>query len=74
MKNTQTKKTMKEQELIGKKCNLLFYYPLGKKKMRAQIYDKSNDDVVVEWKVTSQEQYDEIFNYFISQKNYTETL
>jgi hypothetical protein len=42
--------------------------------MRAQIYDKSNDDVVVEWKVTSQEQYDEIFNYFISQKNYTETL
>jgi hypothetical protein len=65
MENTQTKNTMKEQEIIGEKCNLIFYYPVGVKTMRVQIYDKVNDDVLVEWRVTSKKQYNEILNFFI---------
>jgi hypothetical protein len=62
-------KKMKEQEFIGEEFNLLFYYPDGvdgKKKMRAQIYNKKTDLVVIEVKVHNEDEYFEILSYHLS--------
>jgi hypothetical protein len=46
------------KELEGIKWNLLFYFPLGEKKLHAQIYDKITEDVIVEEIIKTQEDYD----------------
>ncbi len=49
---------MEEKELEGIKWNLLFYVPLGQKKLHAQIYDKITEDVIEEGVIKTQEDYD----------------
>jgi hypothetical protein len=49
---------MKEQETKGNKWTLVFYYPVGKKQLYAQIYDNVTEDVIEEDVITNQDDYD----------------
>jgi len=55
---------MKEQEIKGIKENLLFYYPVGSKKMMAQRYNVETDELVYETEITSQYHYDITLSIF----------
>ena len=55
---------MKEQEIKGIKENLIFYYPVGSKKMMAQRYNIKTDELVYETEISSQYEYDITLSVF----------
>jgi hypothetical protein len=48
MENTDLLNGQESKLIEGKKCNLLFYYPLGHNELHGQIYNPINDDVIYE--------------------------
>jgi hypothetical protein len=74
MKNYRKQKEEKfkkeEREIEGVLWNLLFYVPLGKKKLRAQVYNKITDVMIVENVIKTQEDYDFVLSLFLSADEY----
>jgi len=58
---------MKEQEIIGFKWNILFYS--NDYGMFAQIYDKETEDIILEDKIKTQEDYDFALEVFTTADN-----
>ena len=58
---------MKEQEITGFKWNIVFYS--NDNGMFAQIYDKETEDVIVEDKIKTQEDYDFALEVFTTADN-----
>jgi hypothetical protein len=66
---------MKEQEILGIKWNLLFYYPLGENNLHGQIYDNNNENVIIEEVIKNQKEYDFILEVFtMANENVKKTL